>query len=186
MKNKLIVVIAMLAMMVAITGIAAADPFNLNIDPGGPNPYIIAPSQTILLPVQANTFVTPVPTAAAPRWILLTAGGLLPAVECHPSNPCNTADIVVTIPLAGSGFWATSDPFVQAGAIQVTMVPAPLSAAGTKFNIHVTGNDTVNADITLSTRTVESVPEFPAIALPVAGVLGLVLFFQQRKIKGSK
>ncbi|MBU4222554.1 MAG: PEF-CTERM sorting domain-containing protein [Euryarchaeota archaeon] len=28
-----------------------------------------------------------------------------------------------------------------------------------------------------------SIPEFPIVALPLAAVLGLVFFFQQRKIK---
>jgi hypothetical protein len=197
MKNKLIVVIAMLAMMVAMTGIAAAGPEFLDWSVSSPM-YLQNDGITQntfnwrFYDYDTNSVAGQVHTLKA--YVSAVAPALvtdLTMTVCERDTPANCVTLIgptsaIPITLTWNQLQAGSTVGEQ-DFIDVSIISS--GADGANYRIYA---DDVGYSIQGSTDSAAenlqgiNVPEFPAIALPVAGVLGLVLFFQQRKIKGSK
>ncbi|VVB85555.1 Uncharacterised protein [uncultured archaeon] len=172
MKNKTIMITALLAVMVSMTGMAAADPFNIDINKASPNQNTPADNPTTI-PLTGTTVFS------------LDISSISTAGVGHPySLTCSispSAGVTVTCP---AGFTpASKTPFVLADVVTVTSSGAP---PNTGYLLEVKGQNVtklVRLDSASANIGLTSIPEFPAVALPVAGVIGLVFFFQHRKSK---
>jgi hypothetical protein len=192
----------MLAVMIAMTGIAAANPWDLIINMGSPNQNSIEPNDILLTPgiphissLYGQKFIGK-PPQTFPLNII---------VECSSSNPvplntaCHTSDVQVVInnvpgitnpfpslgPVNNNGH-----PVLATDSLTITLVNNPQDPLGTMYVVTVIGGPgTTGGETASASRTVKGftlIPEFPTVALPIAAVIGLVFFFQQKKIKGSK
>lgn len=154
-------------------GTATADPYNLRIyDTAGnapaANPLGLLPGDSIVLSLCMESMVNdsdtfPINPAVITAW----DGG-------------NSADVTVTYTtgvLTPNG----NDPHIQVGEVNITLSPTALVGAG--YNIQIGANGSLPMDIGLASRNVNSIPEFPTIALPIAGILGLMFIISSRKKK---
>ena len=173
MKNKILMITAALAVMMALTGIAAAGPFNLEIV-GNSNPILLAPGQSVVMDLKA----TLIPEIDNGVTYASTA-----SVTCSLLNPtCNPGDISVSANNLGPVTWPT---YFQANSVTVTRSLTPIDPSGYYYIITVNSGPagSVVGESGVGTRTAQSIPEFATVAIPIAAVLGLVFFFQQRKNK---
>jgi hypothetical protein len=175
MKRKILIVTAMLAVMVAMTGIAAANPFNLQII-GGTNPLLMADGDSVTLDLHGDTFTVGDITAG-------TMFDLTSNVECL-TGCVGAAD--VTVAFASTQFGpAASGEVIDTNALTISKNAIDgADAVGATYKVTVTaGPNGAFKEIGVATRGVENIPEFPTVALPLAAVIGLVFFFQQKKNK---
>ncbi len=169
MKSKLVTITALLAVIVAMTGTAAAftlDLYNKDIatpcDGGSaPNPIVLAPGDSVILSLHATQ--------------------LLKNNDTYPLSETHTSDLTVAF-ISGVTFGpvGTSGTFCKSDAVKVTLSTNPTNAINT-FNV-TAGPGSKSAEIQTASRSI-NVPEFPAVALPVGAAIGLVFLFQQRKRK---
>jgi len=203
MKQKIIAITAMLAVMVAMTGIAAANPWTIDINKGSPHETDVEPNDILLTPgvahissLYGNEFIGDTPQTFPLNTI----------VECSASNPapyntsCTTGDVQVVInnvagitnPFPSLGpVINNANPILATDSLTITLVNNPQDPLGTMYVVTVIGGPgTTGGENAAVSRTVKGVitpiPEFPTVALPIAAVIGLVFFFQQKKIKESK
>ena len=202
MKQKIIAITAMLAVMVAMTGIAAANPWSININKGSPDQNSVEPNDIVLTPgvphissLFGEKFV-----GATPQTFPLNI-----IVECSAANPppwntnCHTGDVVVEInnvagitnPFPSLGPILNNNlPFLATDSLSITLVNNPQDPLGTMYVVTVIGGPgTTGGETASASRTVKGftqIPEFPTVALPIAAVIGLVFLFQQKKIKVGK
>jgi len=179
MKRKIIAITAMLAVMVAMIGTAAA----LHLGINGDNPVSIKPGQSIILDV---TMSDPNSHVALPHDISITGA----TVTCNTLTPlCTTGDLKVEgnmMPFPHN-FVMTSNPFTHPNCIKVTLNALTTDPIGTEYVVHLAGDDITGGELNvIADKTFENIPEFPTVALPIAAVIGLVFFFQQKKIKEGK
>ena len=143
MKRKMLIVTAMLAVMVAMTGIAAAD-----------SSHIIG---TVLK-----------------DGVAYTAGDA--TIEAYnDAGMAASALIGTTTANSGGGF-----------SMDTVFVPHVWLKGSTPAGLMGTANgDPLEAvyGFNLFLVNLSLVPEFPTVALPIAAVIGLVFFFQQKKNK---
>ena len=73
--------------------------------------------------------------------------------------------------------------FVDDKKIKITVVNKVVDASGAPANYKITigGVETVTLSVLTSSSTNASVPEFPTVAFPVAGILGLLFIFGRKK-----
>jgi len=197
MKHKIIAITAMLAVIVAMTGIAAANPWSININKGSPDQNIVEPNDIVLTPgvphissLFGEKFV-----GATPQTFPLNT-----IVECSASNPvplntnCHTEDVVVAInnvagitnPFPSLGPVTNNlNPILATDSLTITLVNNPQDPLGTMYVVTViggpgtTGGETASASRTVKGFTI--IPEFPTVILPIAAIIGLVFFFQKKK-----
>ncbi len=172
MRNKIMSIAAFTAVMLAMTGIAAANPVTPTLTQASPNQAIIAPNP---LSVGENAGDT------------LTLSLKLDAmIDTNFSVTCTIS------PIGGApagGVTATCPAFVDVG------VPAPVTytavdsivltnngaPAGSLYSLEVdVGGVVVKDDIGVETRRI-SVPEFATVAMPVAAVIGLMFLVYRKK-----
>ncbi|MBU4222950.1 MAG: PEF-CTERM sorting domain-containing protein [Euryarchaeota archaeon] len=167
MKNKIVMITALLAVMMAMVGIAIADigsgilmdkyP-NATIPDGGSIPITITwiggGSQTL-------------------HWYLENIDGTAASEITGSDDEANSgADGIVSVDDEDNNF--------------VLTVSDVSASVGDEFDLTVCGNyrSIENCKkVSMTTGLIIGIPEFPTVALPVAAVLGLVFFFQQRKNK---
>ncbi|AFV22960.1 hypothetical protein Mpsy_0751 [Methanolobus psychrophilus R15] len=136
-------------------------------------------------------------TGAAPQPLVLKAGdsitlsfraeNIAPAAVGVPlvydytvvalAGGAQVSDITVNLPAA---FTPTATTDTDIGAIEVTLDAAALYGAEYRVTIKA-GDEQVDIDFGSASRNIESIPEFPTIALPIAAILGLAFFMQRRK-----
>jgi hypothetical protein len=166
---------AMLAVMVAMTGIAAANPFNLEILKGT-NPLQMADGDSVILDLSGNTFTSKDITNG-------TMFDLTANVTCL-SGCVGAADVTVafTNPQFGP---AASGTVINANALTISKnAIGGADTVGSLYKVTVTAGPNGDfAEIGVATRSVENIPEFPTVALPIAAVIGLVFLFQNKKKK---
>lgn len=76
------------------------------------------------------------------------------------------------------GFIPGGSEYMDDGVIIVTMdADAPV---GARYYIEIGAGGGV-VEFQTASRTIEAIPEFPTIALPVAAIIGLAFFIQRRK-----
>ncbi len=171
MRNKIVMIVALLAMMVAMTGIAAA-----GCDPNG----------DCLTARWTGTQIEAKAWNLMSNWyeIRFYAPGVLPVsfesiVTTH-NNPGDTEyPFYVGNKFAGSTCTLNSPcvrTYTPTSLIQGEWLIV-LMKDGTEKN----PNPTVQDSYRVSTSV--NIPEFPTIALPIAAVIGLVFFFQHKKKK---
>ncbi len=174
MKNKMLMVIALFAVMAAMTGIAmaedigiAADPAELTVsylDTGTQLVTVTAPGGVISLDitgVQYNGNGIPFDLATT----FTTKIGGVETTTYGPVGPGTNPDSRTFIVTYGNNLNAPNGDYTI--NYHATYVGGDLL---------LTKNLNVEADII-------AIPEFPTVALPVAAVIGLVFFFHNRKNK---
>jgi hypothetical protein len=187
MKNKIITITAFLAVMAAMTGTAAADQLNVYYD-GTSN---LVTNSVDLTPGGAAVPLDVGVTFDASR----SAPGNVHTFVCSvvPNSGGGSADDI-TVNAVERGTSNSAPPFplswTQDGGagtteyIDITIASKATAPQGATYSIVVTdmafgGSFTFQA----ATISTSNIPEFPAVAVPVAGVIGLVFFFQHRKRK---
>ncbi len=174
MKNKMLTIAALFAVMVAMTGIAAASAVDVDPStPANPLPHPLDGS-TKTYPVQFTAMV------AGERYINVTNIGLTSVKIYGDEIPGG-----LTVPAGGSAsiLWTPSSTPVDNLNLDVT------TSTGGEVTIEtclVSGGADCGTSGKIDFGTASQqfdIPEFSTIALPVAGALGLIFFFQQRKKK---
>jgi hypothetical protein len=176
MRNKILMIAAMLAVMVAMTGIAAASPFLIGLNQASPNNGLAAGNPTSV-PLTGTTTFSVVLTAIDAGNVG-NIGTYNLTCEITPVDPTITVACpslasfnvtAVTMPFPDSvvvttnGTAPNSNHYLIVDGVTVgTMYPDPAAEGGIRLN---------------------TVPEFPTVALPIAAVIGLVFFFQNKKKK---
>ena len=165
--TTIIVAIALIAMM----GVASADPYNLRIynaagTAPAANPLDLQPGQSLTLSLYMESMVND--SDVFP---------ILPAVVT-PFSGGAVGDISVVY-TTGTLTPAGSDPYVQVAEVNVTLAAA--APIGAYYNIQIGADGASPMDIGLASRNLNSIPEFPTIALPIAAILGLAFIFQRRR-----
>jgi hypothetical protein len=203
MNNKSIIIAAMLALMVAMTGIAAAQ--DLILHQGSPNQNLDEPNNITLVP--GATHISSIysqnfkfgknATANTSQTFPLTT-----RVECSPDNPspedffCHTTDIVIGI----NNVAGITNPFPSLGpvfknnlsilatdSVTFTLISNPQDPLGTSYIVSVTGGpgtsagETAHASRTITSVPPNHVPEYPAIVLPTVSIMGLVFLLSRRQ-----
>jgi hypothetical protein len=176
MKSKIRMVTAFLVVLVSMTGIAGA--MNLKLL-GGSNPLVINPGGSMTLDLQANTLGDLAVVNPAHYDLTYTVTGVL------GSDP---NDVIVTFASGYPGsFNPNTDPYTDFGEVTISLKAVPNSPVDSKFVVKVFAKPSpgsLELETASASRTIQdpiSIPEFPKVALPVAAVIGLVIFFQHRK-----
>ena len=171
--NKLIISALLIVCLVGMIGTAAAEPYNLRIynaagTAPAANPLGLVPGNSIVLSLYMETMVNDSDTFLInPAVITAWNGG----------NPADVTVTYTTGVLTPNG----SDPYTQVGEVNITLSPTALVGAG--YNIQIRANGSLPMDIGLASRNVDSIPEFPTVALPIATILGLMFIISSRKKK---
>ncbi len=166
--NKLIVSALLIIGLVGMIGSASA--YNLRAyDAAGTapanNPLDLQPGGSIVLSLYMESMVNDSDTFPITTTVTSIAG----------SNPADVTVTCVTGVLTPAG----SDPYIQYGEITISLsASAPI---GDQYNVEVAAPGANPLDIGVASRNVDSIPEFPIIALPVAAVLGLMFIISSRK-----
>ncbi|MDP2217113.1 MAG: PEF-CTERM sorting domain-containing protein [Methanolobus sp.] len=135
------------------------------------NPLVIYPGETLTLSYHA-TYLTP--SAINNSATYGYKAGVVSGV-----GSASDLTVVFTHP----NFTPTSAPtYTDVGVIKLTLDENAAVGTVYKVTIQVAGVDTESVFIYgQASRQVESIPEFPTIALPIAAILGLAFFMQRRK-----
>jgi len=174
MKRQILVITAMLAVMVAMTGIAAAT--YVNIDTSN----ALTEADIISNPLDGTTTSTNVVIGS----ITGSTGSRTLRVVTSNANLYakvyeGATDTGFGNNIAASTTWSwTGSPNYRILNIDVYGTEAGTVTVYDELTGTVMGSAGVNsgsADV--------NVPEFPTVALPIAAVIGLVFFFQQKKKK---
>ncbi|WP_342304715.1 PEF-CTERM sorting domain-containing protein [Methanolobus sp. ZRKC5] len=168
MKKIILVLLVAISMM----GVAAANPYTADIfNAAGTAPVgdlALKPGDSITLSYRM-TDISPVEQGLVLPYVTQVAvvSGTGAASDITITTPAN-----VVVPLATS--------YTDVGVITVSLnANAPLH---TIYRISIgAGPVLASTEIDSASRYVESIPEFPTIALPVAAILGLAFFMQRRK-----
>ena len=179
MKSKILTVTAIIAVMVAMTGIAAALPYNAALwNAAGtavaPTPLELRPGDSLTLSYRADTISIQNPPESVPYFSTVT---VLSGVGALPS------DVTIITP---ANLLLDTDPKLDVGAITVSLsASAPV---GARYRIEIGAGSEgpippPTVEIGSASRPLNSIPEFPAVALPVGAAIGLLFLFQRRKNK---
>lgn len=172
-KRRILFITAILAVMVAMTGIAAAT--DLIITRADPNDEIAA--------------TDPVSVTDGSSLILS-----LKLQNTPDDSAIHTVTTCAIIPMGGAplnGMSVTCPDSLNPGGVDPSFFPDSLMITDGSANpgdmyfllIAVNGTTLKYYSLASASRNVNNVPEFPAVALPIAAVIGLVFFFQQRREK---
>jgi len=172
MRNKIMSLAAFLAVMLAMTGLAAAAPVTPTLMQASPNQNSIAPNP-LSVGVNVGDSLT----------LSLKLDAML---DTNFSVTCTLTPVVGPvggITVACPAYVDTGVPVVTYTALDSIVLTNNGAPAGSLYSLKVdVAGVTITRDIGTETRDV-SVPEFPTVALPVAAVIGLVFLFQSRKNK---
>jgi hypothetical protein len=175
MRHKIIMIVAMLAMMVSMTGIAAAYDANIWNAAGtgaAVNPINLHRGGNINLSFHGEEIVASAINTDLPysyKVVALATGSAVGAV----------GDVTVTLP---ANFHPTAATFTDIGAINVALsASAPI---GAEYRVTIRGGDEeVDIDFGSASRNFNSIPEYATVGLPALALIGLVFFLQNRKNK---
>jgi len=160
MRNKILIIIAILAMLVSMTGIvAAAVPEQLTSTWTG--------SQ-----FESNAWNFHIPNSG-PQYYQLR---YYPPGQ-YPSGQYSTGPLFVGYEkyIAGAPYYEVFIPTtITTGEWTVVLYKAGTASASTPTEV-TSERVMVNVNV--------PIPEFPTVALPIAAVIGLVFFFQHKKRK---
>ncbi|MDF1531896.1 MAG: PEF-CTERM sorting domain-containing protein [ANME-2 cluster archaeon] len=168
--NKLIISALLVFGLVGMIGTAAADPYNLRIyntagTAPADNPLQLLPGDSIVLSLYMEKMANDSDTFPITTLVSSIAG----------SNPADVTVSLATGVLTPSG----ADPYTQVGEVTITLSPS--APVGAQYNIQVSAPGANPLDIGVASRNVNSIPEFPTVALPIAAILGLMFIISSRK-----
>lgn len=180
MKNKIVMITAALAVMMAMTGIAAANPESLTVV-SGPAPVLIPYSDPGSVRTINITLITNLTEEHLIKGTILNAGVFSDDLLFKFSNGSDTSSWLES----GTNWnWGVPSNNYQIITMWVKAKPEALQNQLYGINIYDAGG--TNGGILEDSQATEfqtSIPEFATVAIPIAAVLGLVFFFQQRKNK---
>jgi hypothetical protein len=172
MKKMLLILVSGL-LILCMAGSAMANPFNPAIlneagTADAPNPINLAPGQSIVLSFQGTSIAS------------AAFGTDLPySYSVTPLNGGSAGDISVAF--SHTNFKPTAATYTDTGVITLTN-NAPV---GKTFRVSISaGVETGNGatiEFGTASRNISSVPEFPTVAAPIAGIIGLLFVFGRRK-----
>lgn len=192
MKNKVITIAALLAVMVAMIGIAAADQINI-VDKGTNNKVTsvaLGLGKTVNLDINISEFTYGTGTLhdLNVRLTDYDTGDSVSGLKIYINEQDPSGS-----PKANGTWNVPSDNPI------VTFNQKPTFGGSELFDLDITETKGtparyllyINDTVTLKSKVVEldaasikvDVPEFPTVALPVAALIGLVFLFQQKKRK---
>ncbi len=181
MKNKIVMITAALAVMMALTGIAAAD-YSVAFVKGT---FDISDSKTDNSGLTYGDDV-----GGYTHYAVRTnnAAGLISVQACSISIE-TTCPTTSTTPTTGSTGWVTANTYSTGFYANLPTEDVKIYTFGTvdgKIFVHINNGETYDLlgdeAEAIATANVK-IPEFSTVAIPIAAVLGLVFFFQQRKNK---
>jgi len=177
MKNKIITIAAVFAVMVAMIGIAAANPSAVDVVPGDPSNPVFHPldGSTVTYPVGFTAMV------AGARYINVTNVGLTSVKIYGPEIP---GGLTVAAGSSGSILWTPST--IPADSLSLDVTTNTAGEVTIKTCLTVGGSNCGESgiiDFGSASQQFDAIPEFPTVALPIAAVIGLVFLFQQKKRK---
>jgi hypothetical protein len=177
MKNTIVKIAAFLAVIIGMTGIAAADPFNLVITQASPNQTIAAPSLITL-----NQGASATLSLKMSNIVISDLGQAYPVQSCSITQVSGPADPLSAMTVScPATLTPTTDPFYAVNTVTIINNNA---AAGNLYSLYLKYNhSTATLDFGSASQTFSSIPEFPMVALPIASVIGLVYLFQYRRKK---
>jgi len=187
MKNKMITITAILAVMVAMTGIAAAE--QVKIYHGLPHD-LANEVKTISLTIGGSavgkdlvvsSFLQP---AGEPHTLAYTVSDPDGAGPASPSDiELQFQELTTSVgPLAGAPYPWTQDA-ASDETLLVTFRATASAVQDETYQIQVTDLASGNSFTASAVVAATAIPEFPTVALPVAAAIGLVFFFQHKKRK---
>ncbi|VVB88481.1 Uncharacterised protein [uncultured archaeon] len=163
MKNQIVMISAFLVVMMAMTGIASAFQLQL-LDVNNntvPLKIPMIPGQSMDFNVKISDYNHDSPdfhikNLSNPTYVI---------IETHPQ-------VILT---------GGMDPYIQPNALTITLTSNAEPDHNYFFELNVT-ECLCQMEFQITGREIHAVPEFPTVALPIAAVIGLVFFFQKRKI----
>jgi len=182
MKSEIIMVVALLAVMVAMTGVAAASIAGIAVKLDGGTTVTVSPGATIPSTIEVTTS-----SESSPYICNVIIG---PSQTCLPywrsvgwiingASYCNNTPDHTTV-----------GTFTETFSITAPTIPGTYSPEFTaygsddcQFVLHGTSEPFYLTNGVIVTTSPNNVPEFPTIILPVVAVIGLVFFFRQKKRK---
>ncbi|MDD5616171.1 MAG: PEF-CTERM sorting domain-containing protein [Candidatus Methanoperedens sp.] len=187
MRNKIVMITAALAVMMAMTGIAAANPESVVVSPADQD---LQPSQSL----PGGSFATY--NIAVSLIIANVSSGNTHTINATTTGVVGggtTADLMYRFHfgalsstwLSSGVSWTWTDSKGTSDSLTVDVMDTG-SALNTKYQFKVYDIYTTNTGLSDDARATvygTSIPEFATVAIPIAAVLGLVFFFQQRKNK---
>jgi hypothetical protein len=170
MKKILSLLISGLILL-CMAGSAMANPFDPAIlnaagTADAPNPIDLGPGQSIILSFKGTNIL---PSAVG--------ADLVYSYLVTPTNGGSAGDISVSF--SHANFHPTATTYTDTGVITITN-NAPV---GKTFQVKISAGTETSIEFGTASRNVNSIPEFPTVAAPVAAVLGL-LFVLGRKKEG--
>ncbi|MBP1910280.1 PEF-CTERM sorting domain-containing protein [Methanolobus bombayensis] len=138
------------------------------------NPVLLKPGESIVLSYYASSIIP----AEYDEFFEYTVEEV--SVRAGSPAAADPTDITIEFNTAYNpdGFIPGGSTYMDTGVIKVSLdANAP---EGARYYIEVgAGGETV--EFQTASRTIETIPEFPTIALPVAAIIGLAFFMQRRK-----
>ncbi len=173
---------AALAVMMALTGIAAADEptdEHISISPLGTLPIAFSPSYTTTTVTIANIF----DLASTHTIVATTLGAAAPGTVADLEYSWDGGSTWIG---SGTGFgWGPAGTSPQSLTLLIRAKPGSPTNNYYDIKIDDIGGSLPagSAETDALTTAGQTIPEFATVAIPIAAVLGLVFFFQQRKNK---
>ena len=203
-KNKLRIFTALLAVFVTLTGIAAANPWDLIIYQGSPNQNNPEPNDILVKPGVAHIsslfgqkFKGPTPeTFPLNARVTCSLENKPPLdTDCHKDDVMVKINNVtgITDPLPSLGpILDINATFLAVDSVSITLKMTPQDPLGTKYIVTVVGGPgSTDGETASASRTVRAevpppptptpIPEFTAVALPIAAIMGLIFVISRRK-----
>nr|WP_321497928.1 PEF-CTERM sorting domain-containing protein [uncultured Methanolobus sp.] len=138
------------------------------------NPVLLKPGESIVLSYYASSIIP----AEYDEFFEYTVEDI--SVRAGSPATASASDVTIEFDTAYTpdGFIPGGASYMDTGVITVSLDEnAP---EGARYYIEVgAGGETV--EFQTASRTIETIPEFPTIALPVAAIIGLAFFMQRRK-----
>ena len=172
MKKMLLILVSGL-LLLCMAGSAMALPYDAAIwnaagTSAAPNPIALNPGNSITLSYRGDNIDSAAFNVGLKYVVTVTSQNSLGS----PSD--------VTYTLVHPNFTPTGSTYIDKGVITLTLNPAANKDAKYLVSIKA-GDETTDVEFGGASRTVTSVPEFPTVALPVAGMIGLLFVFGRKK-----
>ncbi|MCL7476367.1 MAG: PEF-CTERM sorting domain-containing protein [Methanosarcinales archaeon] len=171
--NKLIISALLVFGLVGMIGTAAADPYDaLLYNALGTAPAVtpidLQPGASITLSYHAEKVANKSIGDSIPYWYNVTV------ISDGSLGELNT-DIAVSTP---TYFIPTAATYTDVGVITITN-NGPIGAV---YNVEIgASGGIVSFDTGSASRPINSIPEFPTVALPIAAIIGLMFIISSRK-----
>lgn len=184
MMNKLVLTILSLAVIAGMVGVASAftlDIWNGSAAPVGiaSNPILIAPGETLSLSLHVED--APFDTTSGNFVNIYLVPADSPSITGGPAcNEITASYNNVSTDIIGTFFIPAALSFTQFDAL--ILEATSLAEPGTQCNLFFNGQEfVIGVDSVDVNWGITVIPEFPTVALPIAGTIGVLFFLQKKK-----